>query len=137
MPTPMLALAPNLTPLELEFCVTVNVGGGAGAVEVELLAGLDELNVLLTGTADEGDNDTETALPLCCVTVPSYVMTNPLPASQQPRLSGKICWHQLPSLHGVNGTSIPLSANRPSSVYDALSFGKGEGSAYSSHSQTI
>jgi hypothetical protein len=49
-------------------------------------------------------------------------MTNPLPTSQQPRLPGTFCWHQLPSLHGVNGTSVPLFANRSSSVYDALGF---------------
>jgi hypothetical protein len=124
MPTPIPASAPEVSPSELGFCVTVDVGGGAEVVEVELLDGFDELNVLLTGTAGEGDRDTETALPLCCVTVPSCIMTNPLPASQQPRLPGTFCWHQLPSLHGANGTSVPLSANRSSSVYDALGFWK-------------
>jgi hypothetical protein len=107
----MPALAPEPSPIEPGFCVTVDVGVGVEVVKVELLDGLGELNVLLAGTADEDDNDTGTALPLCCVTVPSCVMTNPLPASQQPRLPGTFCWHQLPSLHGVNGTSVPLSAN--------------------------
>ena len=73
MPTPIPALAPDLSPPELGFYVTVDVGRGAEAVEVELLDEFDELNVLLTGTADKGDNDTETALPLRCITVPSCV----------------------------------------------------------------
>lgn len=58
--------------------MTVDVGGGAEVVEVELLDGFDELNVLLTGTADEGDNDTEPALPLCGVTVPSCINDEPI-----------------------------------------------------------
>jgi len=78
MPTPMPASAPEVSPSEFGFCVTVDVGGGAEVVEVELLDGFDELNVLLTGTADEGDNDTEIALPLCCVTVPSCINDEPI-----------------------------------------------------------
>lgn len=53
--------------------MTVDVGRGDKAVGVELLDGFDEPNVLPTGTADKGDNDTETALPLRCITGPSCV----------------------------------------------------------------
>jgi hypothetical protein len=110
-------LAPELRPLELDFCAGVDVDMGVEVlevVEVAPLDGLDGLDVLLVGAAEEEeeeDDDTETALPLCSVTVPSCVMKNPLPAAQQPWLPPTLSAHQLPSGQIVNGTSVPLSAN--------------------------
>ena len=115
----MPALAPELNPLELEPCVDVDVG--AGGVEAVLL---DEADALLVGAAEddeeEEEEEEETALPSCCVTVPSDVTKNPLPAAQQPPLFGTLSAHQLPSGHAVNGTSVPLSATRSSVSYASL-----------------
>jgi hypothetical protein len=132
----MPALAPDLSPLELGFCVAVDVGGGTEVSEVELLDGLDELNVLLIGTADEGDSDTGTVLPLCCVTVPSYVMTNHCQLRNSQGCPGRPV--------GTNYRHCMESMERPcrclpTGHHRSMTLSvprKGESSAYSSRSQT-
>ena len=116
----MPALAPVLSPLEVGFWVDIVLGPEAvdvvlvldepdAAVVVDVVLLLDESNVAEVGALEEDDEAEDAALPSCCVTVPSCVMKNPLPAAQQPWLPPTLSAHQLPSVHAVSATSVPLS----------------------------
>jgi hypothetical protein len=90
--------------------------GGFGVdTGVEVVEGvlLGRVGVRLVGVlVGEEEAEEETTLLLCCVTVPSWVMTKPLPAAQQPWLFGMLSKHQLPSGHAISGASVPLSSTR-------------------------
>lgn len=86
---------------------------GVEVVEGVLL-GRVEVRLVGVSVGEEEAEEEETALLLCYVTVPSWVMTKPLPAAQQPWLFGMLSKHQLPSGHAINGASVPLSSRRSS-----------------------